>query len=142
MNQTVDAIVRAAQQLVGTPFRLRGTDPQFGLDCLGVAIHVLSAAGETVRPPAPYGLRNSNIERFVALAKAANLVGIHPPHQAGDLLVTVPGPAQHHLMICVGENRFVHAHAGLGRVVSWNGTISSPVVAIWRHRSVVSDHHA
>jgi len=142
MNRTVDAIIQAAQGLVGTPFRLRGTDPNFGLDCLGVAINVLSAAGEAVKPPGPYGLRNSNIEPFVALAKAANLVKVQRPHRPGDLLVTMPGPAQHHLMVCVGENRFVHAHAGLGRVVSWFGPVGSPVVAIWRHRSAVSDQHA
>ncbi len=51
---------------------------------------------------------------------------------AASLLALVrPGPLQLHLMIGTGAG-FVHAHAGLGRVVEMPGVSPWPVIGWWR----------
>ena len=50
----------------------------------------------------------------------------------GDVLLTRPGPAQHHLLIALGADGFVHAHAGLRRVVCQQLVTLDPLLAQWR----------
>jgi hypothetical protein len=52
---------------------------------------------------------------------------------SGDILLVQAGPGQHHLVVLV-ENGFVHADAGLGRVVERPGAVIWPVLAAWRIR--------
>jgi lipoprotein Spr len=49
----------------------------------------------------------------------------------GDLALVRPGPLQLHLMILV-PGGFVHAHAGLRRVVEMPGASPWPVMGWWR----------
>ena len=53
------------------------------------------------------------------------------PSDPGDLALVRPGPLQLHLMIGTGAG-FVHAHAGLGRVVETPGLSPWPVLGWWR----------
>lgn len=118
----------AAEALAGTRFRLGGRVPAHGLDCVGL---VACALG-TRAAPAGYGLRNASIARHLAFAQAA---GFHPaagPARPGDLLLAEPGPAQHHLLVMLDADRFVHAHAGLGRVVVQPGPPDWPIAVHWR----------
>lgn len=50
----------------------------------------------------------------------------------GDVLLVRPGPAQVHLLVCARDGRFVHAHAGLRRVVAMPGPHGWPVLRHWR----------
>lgn len=125
---TPDIFAARAEALVGTPFRLGGRDPASGLDCIGLVASACKAA----EAPIGYGLRNTEIERHLAFAARAGFVPASGEVQRGDLILARPGPAQHHLLVALGPNRFVHAHAGLRRVALHPGPLAWPEAARWR----------
>lgn len=123
-----DQFAAAAQALVGVPFRLGGRDPVTGVDCVGLVACALEAA----EAPRGYRLRNTMITRHLDFAARAGFVSAAGAIRRGDLLLTAPGPAQHHLLVAVGPDRFVHAHAGLRRVAYHHGPLLWPVREHWR----------
>lgn len=123
-----DLFAARAEALVGTPFRLGGRDPASGLDCLGLVACAVGAA----EAPTGYRLRNTTIERHLAFAARAGFSLASGAIRRGDLVLACPGPAQHHLLIALGPNRFVHAHAGLRRVALHPGPLPWSVAARWR----------
>lgn len=125
---TGDQLAAAAEALVGAPFRLHGRDPAIGLDCVGV---VLAALGTTTDLRG-YGLRNRSIAPFLELAAASGFAPHDGPTERGDLVLVRPGPGQHHLLIATASDRFVHAHAGLRRVVLQPGPLPWPIERAWR----------
>lgn len=125
-------LAAAAERLVGAPFRLHGRDPALGLDCVGVVAAAFAACGIRAVEPRGYGLRNRQIDGWLALAERAGLAEIAAPGEAGDVVLVRPGPGQHHLLVAVGDNRFVHAHAGLRRVVVQPAPLPWPVERRWR----------
>lgn len=124
---TAEAFAAAAAALVGAPFRLGGRDPSTGLDCVGVVACALGAAA-----PEGYALRNSAIARHLGFAQSAGLVPATGALQRGDVVLVVPGAAQHHLLVALGSECFVHAHAGLRRVALYHGPLPWPEAARWR----------
>ncbi len=94
---TVD-IPMYAVSLVGTPYRLGGSDPQQGLDCSGFVNHVFRQTAGLQLP------RESHAISQVGLA-------LDPAElQPGDLVFfnTLDRPFSH-VGIYLGDNRFVHA---------------------------------
>lgn len=120
-------VALAAQALVGTRFRLHGRDPATGLDCVGVVAAALKATG-----PNGYRLRNRDISAALAFAPAVGLAEVSDPIEPGDVLLVRSGPAQHHLLIASIRGGFIHAHAGLRRVVATPGPLSWPIERHWR----------
>jgi hypothetical protein len=51
----------------------------------------------------------------------------------GDVLLVQTGMGQHHFLVLV-KGGFVHADAGLGRVVERPGSVPWPALAAWRIR--------
>lgn len=129
---TGDRLAQAAQSLVGAPFRLHGRDPALGLDCVGLVHAAFAAAGLPVDAPRTYALRNTRIDDALAFAGRAGLVDAEGPVAPGDILLVRPGPAQFHLLVAVHTARFVHAHAGLRRVVATPGPLPWPISRHWR----------
>lgn len=131
------AIARAALALTGVPFRLHGRDPAYGLDCVGLVAVSMSKAGFPAEAPVGYSLRNSDITDALLFAETAGLRDVALPAITGDILLTRPGPGQFHLLICGecggGDGVFVHAHAGLRKVVSMPGPLASPILKHWRY---------
>jgi cell wall-associated NlpC family hydrolase len=125
-------LARAAEALVGTSYRLHGRDPATGLDCVGVIASALAACRRLRRAPAGYGLRNRSIAPLLALAEDNGLIPAEGRIAPGDIVLVRPGAGQHHLLIAVAEDRFVHAHAGLRRVVAQPGPLPWPIEARWR----------
>ena len=125
-------LAQAAEDLIGTPFRLHGRDRATGVDCVGLVACALMAIGRRPVVPRGYALRHCAIDDHLPLALRSGFVTATGPEQPGDLLLVRPGPAQHHLLIAVGGRRFVHAHAGLGRVVAMPGPPEWPYLAHWR----------
>jgi cell wall-associated NlpC family hydrolase len=123
-------IAAEALALVGVPFRLHGRDPRTGLDCVGLAMTAFGQAGLLAIEPPSYQLRGTSRERAETVLRRAGLVRADA-ETAGDLILAESGPMQLHLMIRAGGG-YVHAHAGLGRVVLMPGPISLPVLGIWR----------
>lgn len=121
-----------AESLVGTPFRLGGRDPATGLDCVGL---VAWALGPQTPAPRGYRLRNSGIAHHLAFVQAAGFAPANAPARRGDMILAVPGPAQHHLLVVLGPDRFIHAHAGLRRAVVHRGPLPWDEIALWRLQS-------
>ncbi|MBV9842783.1 MAG: peptidoglycan endopeptidase [Sphingomonadaceae bacterium] len=120
-----EVIVARARGCVGARFRLHGRDRAHGLDCIGLAAHATGLPA-----PCGYALRGGSPERLAAGLAAAGLAPTAAPG-AGDLLLVTPGPAQFHLIVLTGTG-FVHADAGLRRVVETPGSPRWPVLGAWR----------
>ena len=125
------AIAEAAAQLIGSPFRLNGRNPRFGLDCVGLVHCALEAAGLRPASCKGYQLRNYSIEPFLKSAEASGLAKSSGPVEPGDIVLVIPGPAQHHLLVAEGGGRFIHAHAGLRKVVRSTPPIPWEIVSAW-----------
>jgi hypothetical protein len=109
---------------------LHGRDPRTGLDCVGLAMTAFGRTGLLAIEPPSYQLRGTSRERAETILRRAGLVRADA-ETVGDLILAESGPMQLHLMIRAGAG-YVHAHAGLGRVVLMPGPISLPVLGIWR----------
>lgn len=125
-------IARAAQSFIGVPFLLHGRNPATGLDCVGLVAASLRQAGMTVSAPQGYALRNVSIEHFLRCAGLSGLEEICAATQTGDIMLHQVSPAQYHLLVACEARRFVHAHAGLRRVVELPGPLAWPLVKHWR----------
>jgi cell wall-associated NlpC family hydrolase len=121
--------VAAARLLMGTRFRLHGRDPQYGLDCVGVAGLALRAAGFEGTIPSDYALRGGSAEDFVALIEGSPLVRTAQP-RPGDVLLFVVDATQFHVAVMM-PGGIAHADAMLGRVVERPGPPPWPMVAAW-----------
>lgn len=126
------ALAAAAEGFIGAPFRLHGRDPRTGLDCVGLCLAALAAIGRPVSIPACYGLRNRDISRALRFASKASLAEAEGPPLPGDILLARLGPVRFHLLIAGGGGRFIHAHAGLRRVVATSGPLGAPLLRHWR----------
>ncbi|KHK92371.1 NlpC/P60 family protein [Novosphingobium malaysiense] len=111
------ALAQAARALIGCPFLLHGRDPRTGLDCIGVLEAALTACGITTRLPNAYTLRTRCLPPLETLIGLLGLRDAEGPATVGDVLIVRPSPCQHHLAIATAPGSFVHAHAGLRRVV-------------------------
>ena len=120
-------IVARARACIGARFRPQGRAPALGLDCIGLAAHA------TGRPaPSGYGLRGHDPARLARGLAAAGLHAIDAAAAApGDLLLVAAGPAQLHLLVRTPDG-FVHADAGLRRVVEVPGAPRWPLLGAWR----------
>ncbi|WP_144095820.1 NlpC/P60 family protein [Croceicoccus sediminis] len=136
---TDPAAATAALELVGAPFRLRGRDPATGLDCLGVVVHVLGRIGGNACIAKAYGLRNSDIKGLLEDAEASGLVPTRGRAAPGTVVLFDLGAGQHHLAIAAGNECFVHAHAGLRKVVYGKIDPSWKTVATWRFPTRLKD---
>ncbi|MDT0576536.1 NlpC/P60 family protein [Croceicoccus sp. F390] len=111
-------MAQAAESLVGTPFRLCGRDPATGLDCVGLIGAAAARAGRPLDLPVSYSLRNLNVDRLLEHARGSGLVRLDgEARRVGDILLFRLGPVQLHLALFAGPNCYIHAHAGLRRVV-------------------------
>ena len=109
---------RAAEQLIGTPYRRRGNTPS-GFDCSGLVVYSFAEAGVRGLPRSA-----SSLEQ---LARPVRLGELEP----GDLLFFRLGGAKtSHVAIYVGDRTFVHAPSPGKRVervgfdhVYWSGQL-------------------
>ncbi len=125
-------LAAAAEVLVGTPFRLHGRDPATGLDCIGVLTAALAACGGPAALPNFYSLRMRELPELGDTASRAGLAPCSGAILAGDVVLVRIGPCQFHLLVAVGDGGFVHAHAGLKRVVRSALPTDWQVIRHWR----------
>jgi hypothetical protein len=115
-----------ARDLIGVPFRLHGRDLT-GLDCIGVVawVHCLEV-------PTGYRLRTSDVARVEAGLRELGFV----PGEgaAGEIVLLRPGGQQIHLGIVTAAG-FVHADAGLRRVVESPWREDWAVLGFWRREA-------
>ena len=91
----------------------------------------LAEVGRPVLAPIGYRLRQGAIDGFLDAASRSGLAETTGPVEPGDVLLVRPGPAQHHLVVAAAGG-FVHAHAGLGRIVLTPPPLEWPVEHHWR----------
>jgi cell wall-associated NlpC family hydrolase len=132
MSAFAQAFANAAISLIGTRFRLYGRHQDTGVDCIGLVYLALAIAGKPLKPLHDYGLRNRDYERFLGAFDKAGFGSSSDDIAAGDIVLVRPGPAQVHLLIATGPSKFVHAHAGLGRVVMALQPHGWPELGRWR----------
>jgi len=104
--------------MVGRPFLLHGRNPETGLDCVGLVAACLTRIGRVPLTPSGYRLRNRTIEKWLDCAERSGLERVPGPLLPADIVLVSPAAGQHHLLIIEHAGRVIHAHAGLGRVVS------------------------
>ncbi|HEX8064470.1 MAG TPA: peptidoglycan endopeptidase [Allosphingosinicella sp.] len=125
----VDIAARASA-LAGTRFRPQGRDARGGLDCVGTVALACRIPSESV--PRDYALRG---QRLAEIEHRLGELGGRPVAgsllKPGDVAVCRTGPAQYHMVI-VTPSGFVHADAGLRRVVERPRPIPWTVESAWR----------
>lgn len=140
MSRPGEALAEAALALVGARFRLHGRDPATGLDCVGLLAAALTRSGRAAKAPTHYALRNRNIASLLEFAAPAGLVDAAGPIEAGDVLLVRTGPVQHHLLVAAPGQGFIHAHAGLRRVVVTPSPLAWPAERHWRLAGKTEEH--
>ena len=125
------AIVRRARSLIGVRFRPQGRSRAQGLDCIGVVMMATRTPRRRVRED--YGLLAGEIGEVNAGFDDVGFIRL-PPDRAGpgDILIVDSGPRQLHAVILTDEG-YLHAHAGLRKVVETPGAVPWPVLSAWRH---------
>jgi len=130
-----ERLALAASVFIGVRYRLQGRDPATGLDCVGLLAVSLGALGIPISAPIGYGLRNTTIAGWLESSVPSAFEKAGGAIRTGDVLLTRPGPQQHHLLIAEARNRVIHAHAGLRKVVCQRRADSEQILAKWRLRN-------
>lgn len=126
-------LAEAAEQLIGTPYRLHGRDPTTGLDCAGLLAAAMTLLGRTIALPTGYGLRLSDLARWLPDPARYGLAPAARPVRPGDVALFQPGPGQYHLAIAASDGAsWIHAHARLRRVVRDPGPPAGAILHHWR----------
>ena len=120
------AVLAAARACLGIRFRLHGRSAA-GLDCIGLA----AIAYGKDRVPSGYALRGGDAERVATTIGRLGLIPAPDRERPGDLILLRPGPHQLHLAILT-DRGFIHADAGLRRIVEVPGPPSWPALGRWR----------
>jgi len=126
---TIDYAARA-RALVGTRFRAQGRSAE-GLDCVGVVLATFEIPVDSA--PRDYQLRGDHLARLKEELDAQFRRVPARRFGSGDLMLLAPAPDQLHLAVRT-EDGFVHAHAGIRRVVETPGFPQWTMVGAYRRR--------
>lgn len=132
MNPAAAQIVARARMLIGTRFRPQGRDPSTGLDCVGVILRAFEIEPSEVRRN--YRIRGQHLREIHSEASRRLARISVEQRQPGDLLCFELADDQLHLGVECGTS-FIHADAGLRRVVETPGPARWPLVGVFRRHS-------
>ena len=119
-----------AQALLGTRFRPQGRG-EGGLDCVGVVLATFGIREHAVRRN--YQLRGDHLREVrVALGEHFRRVP-RTQLRSGDVMLLAARERQVHLAVRTDAG-FVHAHAGVRRVVETPGLPEWPLLGVYRKR--------
>lgn len=119
-----------ALALVGTRFRPQGRGPD-GLDCVGVVLATFGLTAGAVRRN--YSLKDDHqAEVRSGLAAHFRKINVRKLSE-GDVMLMKVADVQLHLAVRTAAG-FVHAHAGIGRVVETPGLPEWPLLGAYRKR--------
>ena len=121
--------MKRARAMLGCRFRPQGRDTKLGLDCIGLTCAAYRLPADQI--PADYRSRNGDekrlrphLDRFFRQVRAARV---------GDLLLLRVALDQLHFVV-LSERGFIHADAGLRKVVETPGAPPWPIVSVHRRR--------
>lgn len=128
------AFLAAAESYVGTPFHHQGRLPGVGLDCAGLVVCALRAAGVEVQDVAGYG-RIPRQGLFLRMVEAHCDRIVFDELQDGDLCMFRFRSEPQHLAIYRG-GQLIHALSDAGRVTvhDLDGTWRARLTGCWRVR--------
>ena len=132
LRLTPHLLATAAEQLVGVPFRLHGRDPGTGLDCIGLFAAAMALAGRPVEVPTGYTLRLRNLAQWLPDPASCGFAITGAPPEQGDVVLLRPSAGQVHLAIAASADGWIHAHAGLRRVVRDAALPDGAIITSWR----------
>ena len=107
--------IAAARRCLGTPFHHQGRRPGVGLDCIGLVVIALRAAGMTVHDRTDYGRRPDGKSLVAALQGARR--GARATIEAGDVLLFRYDRQPQHAALATEPNSMIHSFAPAGEVV-------------------------
>jgi len=107
--------IGAARSCLGTPFHHQGRAPGLGLDCIGLVVTSLSAAGIAVRDRRDYAPRPDGTALEAALV-AHGAVRVETA-RTGDILLFRYDQRPQHVAIVTDAGAMIHSFAPAGRVV-------------------------
>jgi NlpC/P60 family putative phage cell wall peptidase len=108
-------MIASARACIGTPFHHQGRAIGIGLDCIGLIVVALTAAGFSVRDRSDYGRRPDGKSLIAAMNDhgAAQVDDI----QAGDVLVFRYDKQPQHVALASSPETMIHSFAPAGKVV-------------------------
>lgn len=115
MTQKTDIMIAAARDCLGTPFHHQGRQPQLGLDCIGLVVVALRAAGMTIDDRQDYGRRPDGHALEAALRQhgAIKADGI----AAGRVLLFRYDRQPQHVALATSAATMIHSFAPVAEVV-------------------------
>jgi len=115
MTTHTPAIIAAARRCLGTPFHHQGRKPGTGIDCIGLIVIALRAAGLRVHDRTDYGRRPDGKSLVAALTShgAVPVTNI----EAGDVLLFRYDNQPQHAALATGPDSMIHSFALAGKVV-------------------------
>ena len=120
-----------ARALVGARFRPQGRG-EGGFDCVGVVTETFGIAPAHVRRD--YEMRGpGNLKQLRSTLNRHFRKVSGPQIRVGDVMLLEVAEGQPHLAVRT-EAGFVHAHAGIRRVVETPGLPEWPLIALYRKR--------
>ena len=121
-----ETMIQAARAALNTPFHNQGRASLIGLDCIGLIIHALKAAGCDVtdnlsygRQPAPDALRDALLNHN--FTEASDI-------ESGDVLLLRFNNQPQHVALATSPTSMIHSYAPIGRVVE------TPLGETWLRR--------
>jgi murein DD-endopeptidase / murein LD-carboxypeptidase len=126
-----DDIARRALEQIGIPFRLHGRCAGEALDCVGLVAVALGDIAQRCAVPMNYTLRGDFEGVVEHYFKSVGMKTCTAPYADGDIVLVRAAPGQFHLMVRAHQG-FVHAHAGLRKIVLTPGASLWPVTRAWR----------
>lgn len=128
-------VVARARRTLGVRFRPQGRNAEHGLDCIGV-VAVAFGMAEVRRDYVPRSGDTDAVERgligsgFVPIASR--------DARSEDVLLVRAGHAQLHVVLLTPEG-YLHADAGLRRVVEVPGHVPWPIASAWRRMTPIPE---
>lgn len=115
LPQQIDHMIMAARGCLGTPFHHQGRAPGAGIDCIGLIVVALRAAGFTVHDRTDYGRRPDG-RSLVAVLQAH---GFAPADEicAGHILLFRYDRQPQHAALATSAESMIHSFAPAGKVV-------------------------
>jgi murein DD-endopeptidase / murein LD-carboxypeptidase len=124
---TGEHIAERARREIGTAFRLHGRSPGVALDCVGLVATAIGVSDA----PAGYSLKGNHHFQIESYFRGSGFALVDGNAENGDIAVVHIAAQHQHLMIRAGSG-WVHAHAGLGRIVHTPDQAPWPIIALWR----------
>lgn len=127
-KEQISRMLDEARRCLGTPFHHQGRAPGVGLDCIGLVVCALRAAGIEARDRADYGRRPDGIS-LIAAIEAHGWRRVQKI-AAGDILVFRYGGQPQHVALASGASTLIHSFAPAGKVVE------TDIGDYWRRRLI------